>query len=125
MIQHTHPRSAIPSSPAVPVRGLGLDEQTRCLHYHGPTDIVAIRFKCCGEYYACKDCHEALAEHAIVVWPEAEWAARAIRCGACGLEMTIQDYLRGESRCQACGAGFNPRCCHHHHFYFAVSQSPA
>jgi len=102
------------------VHGVGLDSQSRCVHYHGPLDIVAIRFKCCGAYYACKDCHAALADHPIRVWPEEEWDEKAIRCGACGSELTISTYLDGPAACPGCGAGFNPRCALHHHFYFAV-----
>ena len=49
------------------VRGVNLDAQTRCAHFHGSTDIIAIKMKCCGEYYACKDCHIALAGHQIEV----------------------------------------------------------
>ena len=48
------------------VRGVELDAQTRCGHYHGSTDIIAIKMKCCGEYYACKDCHIELAGHSII-----------------------------------------------------------
>src|ERR1700730_18398370 len=88
------------------VRGIDLDAQTRCLHYHSAADIVAIKMKCCGVYYACKDCHIALAEHAIVVWPRLEWDERAVRCGACGMELTIQEYLEGESSCPGCRAAF-------------------
>jgi uncharacterized CHY-type Zn-finger protein len=38
--------------------------------------------------------------------------------GACSVEMTIREYLECESRCPACGAGFNPGCRNHYHFYF-------
>jgi uncharacterized CHY-type Zn-finger protein len=107
------------------VRGVGLDAQSRCAHYNGPTDIVAIRFMCCGEYSACKDCQAALAGHAIEVWPRAEWAALAILCGACGAGLTILAYLGGDARCRACGAGFNPLCRRHHHFYFDVPREAA
>ena len=93
-----------PSNQVLDVRGLDLDPQTRCLHYHSPLDIIAIKMKCCGVYYACKDCHEALAGHAIVVWPRGEWDARAVLCGACGVEMTIRKYMESESRCPSCGA---------------------
>jgi uncharacterized CHY-type Zn-finger protein len=55
------------------VRGLDLDSQTRGEHYHGRTDIIAIKTKCCGVYYGSKDCHEVLADHLIEVWPESEW----------------------------------------------------
>jgi uncharacterized CHY-type Zn-finger protein len=107
------------------VRGVNLDPQTRCEHYHGPTDIVAIKMKCCGVYYACKDCHAALAGHKITVWPETEWSQKAILFGACGTELTIHQYLnlnlKTESCCPACQAQFNPRCRHHHHYYFEES----
>jgi uncharacterized CHY-type Zn-finger protein len=104
------------------VRGVKLDAETRCEHYHGPTDIIAIKMKCCGVYYACKDCHEALAGHAIEVWPESEWDRRAILCGACGAELTIRQYMQCESRCPNCREHFNPGCRNHHHFYFGVRQ---
>jgi uncharacterized CHY-type Zn-finger protein len=103
------------------VRGVNLDPQTRCLHYHGPTDIIAVRMKCCGVYYACKDCHIALADHPIEVWPESEWNRNAVLCGACGAELTIHGYFNGEFRCQACQAHFNPGCSNHYRFYFQVS----
>jgi len=100
------------------VRGVKLDAETRCEHYHGPTDIIAIKMKCCGVYYACKDCHEALAGHGIEVWPESEWEQKAILCGACGTELTVHQYMRCESRCPNCRRHFNPRCRNHYHFYF-------
>jgi uncharacterized CHY-type Zn-finger protein len=100
------------------VKGIGLDDQSRCVHYHQPEDIVAIRFKCCGDLYACKDCHSALADHPVVVWPAREWSQAAIRCGACRTMITIRDYVQGSPACPACGAAFNPRCRNHHHFYF-------
>jgi uncharacterized CHY-type Zn-finger protein len=105
------------------VHGVNLDPQTRCGHYHGPTDIIAIRMKCCGVYYACKDCHNALADHPIEVWPEREWDQRAILCGACGLELTIHQYMKSESRCPACREPFNPRCRNHYHIYFEIFTS--
>jgi uncharacterized CHY-type Zn-finger protein len=51
------------------VKGIDLDPQTCCARYHSTLDIIAIKMKCCGIYYACKDCHDALADHAIQVWP--------------------------------------------------------
>lgn len=100
------------------VRGLELDGETRCTHWHGPLDVVAIKMKCCGVYYACKDCHGALAGHAAQIWPRAEWDAKAVLCGTCQSEMSVAAYLACDHRCPACGAGFNPGCRHHHHFYF-------
>lgn len=100
------------------VHGVDLDGETRCAHWHSPLDIVAIKMKCCETYYACKDCHEALAGHAAAVWPRGERDEKAVLCGACGHEMTVRDYLACGDACPSCGAGFNPGCRHHHHFYF-------
>ena len=111
------------SSTAHEVRGLNLDPQTRCDHYHGPTDIIAIKMNCCGVYYACKDCHDALACHPIEVWPEAHWDQKAILCGACRAELTISAYLACNSVCPACHAAFNPGCRNHYDFYFATPQA--
>jgi uncharacterized CHY-type Zn-finger protein len=103
------------------VRGVDIDAQTRCAHWHAARDIVAIRMKCCDVYYACKDCHDVLADHAAAVWPHAEWEAPAVLCGACGTELTIRQYLDSKNICPACGAGFNPGCRNHYHFYFEAA----
>ncbi len=100
------------------VRGVAVDGETRCAHWHSPRDVIAIRMKCCGEYYACKDCHDALAGHATQTWPRGERDVAAVLCGACGLEMSIRAYLDCEDACPSCGAGFNPGCRLHRHFYF-------
>jgi uncharacterized CHY-type Zn-finger protein len=109
---------SIPQRPAV--HGVDLDPQTRCRHWHGPTDILAIRFRCCNKYYACYDCHAALAGHPAEVWPAAEFDRKALLCGACGAEHSIATYLGCSATCPACGAAFNPRCSLHHHYYFQV-----
>jgi uncharacterized CHY-type Zn-finger protein len=101
------------------VRGVELDAQTRCAHYHKPIDIIAVKMKCCGVYYACKDCHDALARHAIEVWPKGEWNQLAVLCGACRAELTISEYLQCNAQCPACQAEFNPACEHHYDYYFA------
>jgi uncharacterized CHY-type Zn-finger protein len=100
------------------VRGVGLDGETRCAHWRSSLDIVAIKMKCCGIYYACKDCHDALAGHAIQTWPRAKWDLLAVMCGACGGEMSVRDYLECKNACPSCGAGFNPGCREHYRFYF-------
>ena len=117
-VRHMHP-------PTPEVRGLNLDSQTRCFHYHGPADIIAIKMKCCGIYYACKDCHDAFADHRLEPWPKSEWHTQAVLCGSCGSELTISAYLQSNSRCPRCRAAFNPCCCNHYHLYFAVPpESP-
>ena len=105
------------------VRGVGLDAETRCVHYHSELDIIAIKMACCGVYYACKDCHDALAGHEIKVWPRPEWDTPAILCGACGLELTIREYMDSNYRCPRCEASFNPGCRNHYHFYFAADDA--
>ncbi|HEY1646698.1 MAG TPA: CHY zinc finger protein [Terracidiphilus sp.] len=104
------------------VRGVDLDAQTRCAHYRTELDIIAIKMKCCGIYFACKECHEALASHPIEVWPQAEWSQPAVLCGACGYEMTINEYRSSSYRCPDCRAPFNPGCRKHSEFYFATTE---
>ncbi len=74
--------------------------------------------KCCGLFYACKDCHDALARHSIQVWLRSEWDARAILCGVCSYELTIHEYMHCDDRCPQCLANFNPGCRNHYQFYF-------
>jgi uncharacterized CHY-type Zn-finger protein len=105
------------------VRGVEVDAETRCVHWRSAVDIVAIKMRCCGVYWACKDCHEALAGHAIAVWGRGEWDARAVLCGACRVEMTIREYLECEAKCPSCAAAFNPRCSNHFHLYFEMGGS--
>src|SRR6185369_4690161 len=109
--------------PLPDVHGLNLDPQTRCEHYHGPTDIIAIKMNCCRVYYACKDCHVALADHPIEVWPRNHWSRAAVLCGSCGTELTIEQYMMSAYQCPNCRALFNPRCQNHHQFYFQIENS--
>jgi uncharacterized CHY-type Zn-finger protein len=105
---HTRPR----------VVGIDLDPQTRCAHYRTSLDIIAIKMKCCGVYYACKDCHDALADHAIEVWPRHEWSRPAVLCGVCEIELSIDRYLSCANKCPDCSSHFNPGCHNHYHHYF-------
>ncbi|HEX4080425.1 MAG TPA: CHY zinc finger protein [Rhizomicrobium sp.] len=105
------------------IHGVQTDSETRCVHYRTPLDVIAIRMKCCGVYYACKDCHDALAGHAIQLWSASERDEIAVLCGVCGTEMTIRQYLECAGVCPACAAPLNPGCRHHHHFYFEVAPS--
>ena len=105
------------------VRGIEVDGQTRCAHYNSQVDIVAIKMRCCGIFYACKECHEALAGHQIRVWPRREWNQGAVLCGSCGTELRIEQYLEGGNACPVCRAGFNPGCRRHHHFYFEMERA--
>jgi uncharacterized CHY-type Zn-finger protein len=104
------------------VHGLDLDASTRCRHYHGAADVIAIKMRCCGIYYACIDCHQALAGHAATVWPLTGWDTKAVLCGVCRTELSIHAYLSSGNRCPHCEAAFNPGCRNHYHLYFESSR---
>ena len=95
-----------------------LDEQTRCSHYNGPLDIIAIKFKCCDKWYPCHECHSEAAGHEAKIWPLDEMKERAVLCGSCGYQLLIDEYFTCENSCPNCGAGFNPGCSKHYHLYF-------
>jgi uncharacterized CHY-type Zn-finger protein len=107
-----------------PVHGRDVDPQTRCAHWHSPIDIVALKMRCCGAYYACRACHDETADHAAAVWPEVEWDQPAVLCGACGTQLSVRAYLDCSNRCPACAAAFNPGCRLHYHLYFETEPTP-
>jgi uncharacterized CHY-type Zn-finger protein len=100
------------------VFGLNVDAETRCAHYHSPIDIIAIKFKCCAEWFPCYECHLELREHAAQAWTRDEFETPAILCGACGYQLTINEYLSCDSTCPNCRRQFNPGCAKHYHLYF-------
>ena len=110
--------SAPPRTAPPEVRGLELDPQSRCAHWHSPLDIVALKMRCCGVYYACRACHDALADHPAQLWARAERETPAVLCGACQAELSIAAYLACDDRCPTCAAPFNPGCKLHRHLYF-------
>ena len=102
------------------VRGVGVDQQTHCVHYDSERDLVAVRLKCCETFYACIRCHEELAGHSPIVWSKDEREVHAIFCGQCHNTFSIAEYLNCQDSCPRCSAAFNPRCVHHHHLYFEL-----
>lgn len=105
-------------APGPRVLGPTVDDETRCIHYRTPLDVVAIKFECCREYYPCHACHAETAGHDATTWPRDARGERALLCGVCRHELTIDAYL-GRDDCPACGAAFNPNCARHRHLYFA------
>jgi len=105
----------------VEINGVDVDPETRCAHYHGPTDIVALKSKCCGKWFPCHQCHDEIAGHPAIVWPEQEFDELVVLCGECGRQMSAREYLDCKSICPNCGRSFNPACATHAHYYFAVS----
>ncbi len=100
------------------VKGKLIDEFTRCVHYHSPLDVIAIRFPCCHEYYPCFECHEEEAGHPAKTWSKDQFDEKAVLCGVCKNEMTIREYLHSENVCSHCHSLFNPNCQNHYHLYF-------
>ncbi|WP_289355543.1 CHY zinc finger protein [Paenibacillus sp. S-12] len=95
-----------------------IDTMTRCRHYHSEVDVIAIKFKCCDVYYGCYYCHAEMADHQPIVWPMEEQGAKAILCGSCYAELTIEQYLNSHYKCPVCNVSFNPGCKNHNHLYF-------
>lgn len=106
------------STASIAVRGTRVNARTQCVHYHSERDIIAIQHKCCGEFYACIQCHNEAANHAPEVWPKAEFQAAAVYCGHCHQTLSIASYLSCDSTCPHCQAAFNPGCANHYHLYF-------
>lgn len=106
----------------VPVYGVDVDPETRCAHYATPRDVIAIRFACCGEYYPCLECHDAVTDHESERWPGESLDRRGVLCGVCGSELTISTYLACKSTCPECGTEFNPGCKNHWPMYFDVPR---
>jgi uncharacterized CHY-type Zn-finger protein len=102
------------------VLGFDVTPRTQCAHWHSDRDIIAIKHKCCGEYYACISCHDNMAAHTSTVWSKSERDTRAIMCGNCSVELTIGQYLSCDSVCPACSAAFNPGCARHYDLYFEM-----
>lgn len=100
------------------VHGAVVDAQTRCVHWHGPDDVLAILFPCCRRWYPCHTCHEKDVAHAAARWEPSEHDAHALLCGVCGATSSISDYLAASS-CGGCGVAFNENCRLHRHLYFA------
>lgn len=102
------------------IKGIKVDTETRCAHYHSEIDRIAIKFFCCGIYYPCFECHEAIGCGQPAVWPKEQFNQKAVLCGTCRHEMTVQEYLDCNSCCPQCKAPFNPGCNLHKHLYFEI-----
>lgn len=102
---------------SIKVYGKTIDDNTRCEHYHSPLDVIAIKFKCCNKYYPCYQCHGETVDHAAQKWSRDEWNKKAILCGVCKTELTIEEYMRSANNCPNCKVAFNPNCSKHYNLY--------
>ncbi len=103
------------------VKGKVIDDQTRCSHYHTRLDIIAIKFKCCDTYYPCYSCHAETTDHHALTWEIGERDEKAILCGVCGHELTINEYMNSDNTCTQCKSAFNPNCKKHYDLYFTMN----
>ncbi len=101
------------------VRGVSVDASTRCSHYHGERDVIAIRFACCDAYFPCHACHDAVTDHTSEVVPREVFDEPNVLCGNCGRALTVREYAACENACLDCDAAFNPGCKSHWDRYFA------
>lgn len=106
----------------IKVKGKLIDQETRCIHFHSSLDVIAIKFKCCNEYYPCYQCHEEVADHPAQVWSQNDYDELAILCGVCKRELTINQYVKSRNKCPHCQALFNPNCSRHYHLYFNTAK---
>jgi len=104
----------------IPLRGVAVGPETRCVHWDDPVDIVALRFGCCETYYPCDECHDAAADHEAEPWPRDRFDESAVLCGVCGATLSAREYLASDDRCPRCDAAFNPGCRAHRDRYFEV-----
>ena len=96
------------------IRGVDVDERGRCAHWRTERDVVAHRCETCERFWACHECHRALADHP---FGRADPAVPAtVLCGACGHLSSYEDYSAAPF-CAGCGHPFNPRCALHRGLY--------
>lgn len=106
------------------VYGKNVDAQTRCEHYNSVLDIIAIKFKCCEQWFPCFKCHSEITSHQPQVWQISQYNTQAILCGGCGHQLSITEYLESESICPKCNSLFNPKCALHYDLYFEALNQP-
>nr|WP_197696932.1 CHY zinc finger protein [Streptococcus merionis] len=94
--------------------GLGVDQESRCQHYHSRVDIAALKCKACQKYYACYECHDAMESHLFVATDSSE--VYPVLCGNCKTYLSRTDYET--YFCPNCTHAFNPKCILHKNIYF-------
>ncbi|CAI4045156.1 hypothetical protein SUVC_11G1350 [Saccharomyces uvarum] len=105
--------------PDATIHGKTVDDQSRCVHWHLPNDVIAIKFKCCASYFACFECHQELSSHPVQKYDLRDDAdENLIVCGVCRHEMTFAEYHNAQLVCPNCQSPFNPGCKLHYHLYF-------
>ncbi|MCB5153661.1 CHY zinc finger protein [Streptococcus mutans] len=101
----------------VTIYGDLIDKETRCIDYHGPTDIVALKCFACQKYYPCFLCHNRHETHNFQAYLEKLKKDKVVFCGSCQRELTIEAY-KEKGTCPFCHHLFNPNCKVHYNHYF-------
>ncbi len=96
-------------------KGIALDENSRCQHYHSEQDIIALKCASCQSYYACYKCHDAMENHNFKATSSDE--TYPVICGVCQTHLIFTGYKSGS--CPHCRSAFNPNCQLHDHIYFS------
>ena len=88
---HTHAHTQV---------GLNKHTGTRCSHWHGNSDILALLAPCCNRFYACAECHDEVNArprgdgHTLEPWPaNTDLDTMALLCGNCKRTFTISAYV--------------------------------
>lgn len=96
------------------IYGVQTDQEGRCIHYHGPNDVIANRCAKCQKLYACYKCHDELEDHKFE--PVDLDIKDTAMCGACGKLYSYREYAC-LSECTNCHHSFNPGCSLHKSIY--------
>lgn len=104
--------------PSPAVHGVDVDETTGCAHYRSDRDIVAFELPCCDRFWACIECHDAVADHD--AQPIADPDRPSVLCGRCNTTISARTYLQAAHRCPVCDSPFNPGCAAHYDRYFTA-----
>lgn len=82
--------------------------KTLYLYWHSSLDVIAIDLRCCYKYSPSSSCHELKAKEEHEVYPKTAFSRKAILCGVCCHEISINDYLTSSNTFPNCKASFNP-----------------
>ncbi|EDO15264.1 hypothetical protein Kpol_461p18 [Vanderwaltozyma polyspora DSM 70294] len=110
------------------IKGKTVDNESRCVHWHSPLDVIALKFKCCEAYYCCYTCHQELVTHEVERYTiNGNCQEKVILCGVCKYAMTFDEYRNSEFcdsklSCPKCHAHFNPGCKLHYDLYFKIAE---
>lgn len=113
-----------PPHPDDPVRGQVIDDQGRCTHWGGETDVVCFRFPDTGwTFWACAECFKAEHGKPDRLWEAGEEKELAVQCGVCRSILGLGFYLERQDadihECPHCHAAWNPKCAKHRNRYVA------